>query len=69
MTQYKKIVVLVTERRNGATYRTKEIGQVWVDDSDVGDTAKEAAIAKANGGDFLCSVSLGTPYNEFAREV
>jgi hypothetical protein len=66
VTQYRRQVWKTTQWKDGARYKTAHVCNIWVDDT-LETVAEQDAIAAQFGGDFLTSMPLGTPYEEFTR--
>jgi len=57
----------VTQYKDGCVYKTKKVGQVWIE---LGTSReKYAEIAKEHGGDMLVSMSTSEPYDQWYRSL
>lgn len=66
VTQYRRIVMKITEMKDDKILKTVEVCKIWVDDT-VDGVEAEVAIAKQFGGDCLVTMPLGTPFAEYTR--
>ena len=59
----------ITEWRDGAIWKTKQIGTICIEIDPYRTTEEENAIAKANGGDMLGSMPTTASYDACYRTV
>jgi photosystem II stability/assembly factor-like uncharacterized protein len=66
-TEFRQEVRKITEWRDGCVWKTRVVGHVWVAQEELDDPARSTEIARANDGDMLTNMPVGTPFDEFQR--